>query len=135
MQKGTNFGRVLLFMKAGRRCAQCYIVYRYFTFITSNFGSSSNSSPFLGANDTDIFGWCVICDGVFVDKASNAESRIAFVTSVHKLVSCRYILRPLYCLHNSVSLCLCYSFCNRLLSLQVLQWFFRCFQQMASFLD
>jgi hypothetical protein len=38
-------------------------------------------------------------------------------------------------LHNSVSLCLCYSFCNRLLSLQVLQWFFRCFQQMASFLD
>ncbi|AAF24617.1 putative phosphatidylinositolglycan class N short form [Arabidopsis thaliana] len=71
-------------------CISCWFL-SVFTLMPAEIPDNNNLvSPFLGANDTDIFGWCVICDGVFVDKASNAESRIAFVTSVHKLVSCRY---------------------------------------------
>lgn len=52
MQKGTNFGRVSLFMKAGSRCGPSSISYRYrrtfSTFKTEDFGSTSSSSLFHG---------------------------------------------------------------------------------------
>lgn len=91
MQKGTNFGRVSLFMKAESRYAPCCIASRYNPFLLINLEILVIlliDHLSMVRMEIDSFGWSFVGDGVSVDKAPNTESRTTFVTPVHKLVSC-----------------------------------------------